>query len=180
MGKPEVQEEVHEEKAPEGPPLEVVPEGWMVRDIGDQTCEDLRLALRRHRGVLWSGALGLLEEEKYQKGTRTFLFHCGYRISGGGDEDDDDLVAADEEEAAEEDEEEEGVDEERAAKEEKEPEVEWETSLVIGKDSARMLPTLYDTPAPFAFESKSGETLLQILRGKALPGLLACAEKDRT
>jgi len=70
--------------------------------------------------------------------------------------------------------------EQDAEKEEKEKEVEWETSIVIGSDSARMLPTLYNIPAPFAFESKSGETLLEILRGKSLPGLLACAEKERT
>merc|ERR1712224_1006931 len=114
------------------------------------------------------------------KGTRTFLSHCGYRISGGGDEDGEEAQAVDEEAAEEEEEDEEGEEGEKAVKEEKEPEVEFETSLVIGRDSARMLPSLYDTPAPFTFESKSGETLLQIIRGKSLPGLLACAEKDRT
>jgi hypothetical protein len=154
-------------------PLEVVPDDWTVRDIGDQSCEGLRIALRRSRGVLWNGALGMLEDERFQKGTRTFLAHCGYRISGG-DEDDDEVGAVDDEEA-EEDEDDEGDGDDE--KEEKEPEVEFETSLVIGKDSAKMLPTLYDTPAPFAFESKSGETLLEMLRGRPLPGLLACAEK---
>merc|ERR1712031_73031 len=142
------------------------PEGWSVRDIGDQTCEDLRLALRQHRGVMWNGALGMLEEERFQKGTRTFLAHCGYRISPP-DEDEDEVGSVDDEEA-EEDEEDEGAAEEKAAAEGVVPEAEWETSLVIGKDSTRMLTVLYDTPAPFAFESKSGETLLQILRGKAL------------
>jgi len=171
-------EPVEEEKIPEGPPLEVVPEGWAVRDIGDETCESLRLCLRRSRGVLWNGALGYLEEERFQKGTRTFLSHCGYRISGGGEDDDDEVGAVDDEVGEDEEEEEEG-DDAKAAKEATEPEVEWETSLVIGRDSARMLPTLYDTPAPFTFESKSGETLLQILRGKPLPGLLACAEKNK-
>jgi 3-phosphoglycerate kinase len=177
---PAPEPEVQEESVPEGPPLEVVPEGWSVRDIGDKTCEDLRLSLRRHRGVLWNGALGLLEEERFQKGTRTFLAHCGYRISGGGDDEEDEVVAVDEDAKGEDEDEDEGDDEEKEAKEEEEPEAEWETSLVIGRDSARMLPTLYDIPAPFAFESKSGETLLQIIRGKSLPGLLACAEKDRT
>lgn len=175
---PPPEPEAPEEKAPDVPPLEVVPEGWAVRDIGEQTCESLRLALRRHRGVLWNGALGLLEEERFQKGTRTFLLHCGHRIAGG-DEDEDDAAAVDDEEQEDEEDDERG-DEEKAAKEVQEPEVEWETSLVLGRDSARMLPSLYDTPAPFTFESKSGETLLQILRGKPLPGLLACAEKDRT
>merc|ERR1711904_661746 len=114
---PAPEPEVLEESVPEGPPLDVVPEGWSVRDIGDKTCEDLRLALRRHRGVLWSGALGLLEEERFQRGTRTFLSHCGYRISGGGDEDEDDLAAVDDEEAVEEEGgEDEEEDEEKAAK----------------------------------------------------------------
>jgi hypothetical protein len=175
---PAPEPEVQEEKTPEGPPLDVLSPEWSVRDIGEKTCEDLRIALRRSRGVLWNGALGMLEDERFQKGTRQFLAHCGYRISGP-DEDEDEAGAVDEEEAADEEEEEEG-DERAKAEKEKEPEVEWETSLVIGRDSARMLPTLYDTPAPFAFESKSGETLLQILRGKSLPGLLACADKDRS
>merc|ERR1711924_376597 len=112
-----------EEKVPEGPPLEVVPEGWAVRDIGDETCESLRLSLRRSRGVLWNGALGLVEEERWQKGTRTFLSHCGYRISGGGDDDEDEAQAVDEEAVEDEEEDEEG-DDEKAAKEDKEPEVE--------------------------------------------------------
>merc|ERR1711865_1180222 len=30
---------VLEEKPPEGPPLDVIPEGWLVRDIDEQTCE---------------------------------------------------------------------------------------------------------------------------------------------
>lgn len=156
-------------------PLEVVPDDWAVRDIGDQACEGLRIALRRSRGVLWNGALGMLEDERFQKGTRTFLAHCGYRISGG--DDDDEVGAVDEDDANEDEEDDEDGDNEDENKEEKEAEVELETSLVIGNDSARMLPTLYDTPAPFAFESKSGETLLEMLRGKSLPGLLACSEK---
>jgi hypothetical protein len=119
-----------------------------------------------------------VEEERFQKGTRTFLSHCGFRISGGGEDDDDDAGPVDEEPVDDEEEDEE-VDEHKAQQEDKEPDVEFETSLVIGRDSARMLPTLYDTPAPFNFESKSGETLLQILRGKPLPGLLACAEKNK-
>ena len=47
---------------PEGPaepefPLDVVPEGWTVRDIGEGTCDHLQKMLRRNRGVLWNGAL---------------------------------------------------------------------------------------------------------------------------
>lgn len=121
----------------------------------------------------------MVEDERFQRGTRTFLAHCGQRISGGDEEDDDDLGAVDDEEEPDEDEVE-GDQGEGGEKEAEEKEAEWETSIVIGKDSARMLPMLYDTPTPFAFESKSGETLLEILRGKPLPGLLACAEKDRT
>merc|ERR1711966_262629 len=108
---PPPEPEVQEDNEPELPPLEVVPEGWSVRDIGDRCCESLRLALRRHRGVLWNGALGQLEEERFQKGTRTFLAHCGYRISGGGDEDEEEAVAVDDE-VVEEEEEEDEVDEE--------------------------------------------------------------------
>merc|ERR1712232_1501730 len=97
-------------------PLEVVPDDWAVRDIGEQTCEGLRIALRRSRGVLWNGALGMLEEERFQQGTRTFLAHCGYRISGG-DEDEDEIGPADDEEAEEdEDDEGDGDDDEKEEK----------------------------------------------------------------
>jgi 3-phosphoglycerate kinase len=161
-------------------PLEVVPDDWAVRDIGEQACEGLRIALRRSRGVLWNGALGMVEDaegnpvERFEKGTRTFLAHCGHRISGG--DEDEDEGAADEEENEDDEDEGDGGDE---TKKEEEKEVEFETSLVIGHDTARMLPKLYDNSAanPFVFESKSGETLLEMLRGKPLPGLLACAEK---
>merc|ERR1712060_892127 len=107
------------------------------------------------------------EDERFQKGTRSFLAHCGYRISGGDDEDDD-MEAVDEEEAEDDEDDERDGEGDQAEKE-----VEWETSVVIGHDSARMLPTLYNILAPFTFEAKSGETLLEILRGKPLPGLLA-------
>jgi 3-phosphoglycerate kinase len=178
VAKPQTPPGEEEPGVQETSPLEVVPEGWVTRDIGEQACEGLRIALRRSRGVLWNGALGMLEDERFQKGTRTFLAHCGYRISGGEDEDED-MEAVDEEEA-EEDEDDEREGEGDGEGDPVEKEVEWETSVVIGHDSARMLPSLYNVPAPFAFESRSGETLLAMIRGKSLPGLLACAEKERT
>jgi len=110
---PEFEEE--KEKEPDTPPMEVLPEGWYVRDVGDLSVELLGKQLRRSRGVLWNGALGMIEDERWQKGTRSFLSLCGGRIGGGEDEEDEEAV----EEAAEEEEEEgdeEGEDEEARRK----------------------------------------------------------------
>jgi len=157
-----------EEAAASGTP-EVVPEGWIVRDLGEQALEGLSRALRRARGVLWNGALGAWEEERWQKGTRAFLATVENRLNPPEEEED--------EEEDEEDEDEDAAGEADASKEKIEPDVEFEVAIVIGRDSTRMLPSLMESPSLMSFVSQSGEALLQLLRGRALPGLLACSEK---
>merc|ERR1711920_1021835 len=105
-------------------------------------------ALRRSRGVLWNGVLGVWEEERWQRGTRSFIAAIEQRFEAGGEEED-----------------------------EEEQEADWEIAVVIGRDSKRVLPSLMDDPSRINFVSQSGDGLLQLLRGGSLPGLLACAKK---
>merc|ERR1712217_967115 len=123
-----------------------VPKGFIVRDIGEGTVEAYCKALKRCRGVLWNGVLGVWEDEKWQEGTRRFLTAVEQRFDAGGDEDD-----------------------EGAGKEEQEPEVDWEIAVIVGRDSKRLLPSLMEDPSRVNFVSQSGDGLLQLLRGGSLP-----------
>jgi len=165
--------------APADPAAEAfkaVPANWVVRDIGAGTVEQLKSALRRSRGAVWNGALGVWEEEQWQKGTRAFMAAFEARAVPDDDDEDDDAAVGDEDDE-EEDEEEEGGSKKGSV--EKEPEADFEVSVVIGKDSTARLGDLIGAPSSLTFVSQSGEGLLQILRGAPLPGLLACEEKGQ-
>jgi len=164
---------------PEGSPRTGVPEGWSVRDIGEQSVEGFRIALLHSRGVVWNGSLGMWEDERWQRGTRTFLAAVERRLAGGGDEDEEDDVG--DVDADEQDEDEEGdedLDTREKSREELDTEVDFEVAVVLGRDSTRMLPSLMENPSLVSFTSQSGDALVQLLRGHPLPGLLACAEKS--
>jgi len=157
-----------------------VPEGWSVRDIGEQSVESFRIALLHSRGVLWNGSLGVWEDERWHRGTRTFLAAVERRLAGGGDEDEEDDVGdvdADEQDE-DEDERDEDIDTKEKSREELDTEVDFEVAVVLGRDSTRMLPSLMENPSLVSFTSQSGDALVQLLRGHPLPGLLACAEKS--
>lgn len=147
-----------------------VPDGWQVQDIGDASIESALALLKRCRGILWNGALGVWEgDDRWQQGTRRLLAAVESRLLGGEEEEEE----ADEEEEGEEGED--GADKPERVK--PEPDAEFEVALVIGRDSAQLLPTLMETPSLVQFVSQSGDALLQMLRGEELPGLLVCAER---
>jgi hypothetical protein len=155
----------------EGMIIDGVPDGWQVQDIGDASIESLLGLLKRCRGILWNGALGVWEgDERWQHGTRRLIAAVESRLLGGDEE---------EEEPEEDDEGDEGDDdaEKKVAREKPEPDAEFEVALVIGTDSPQLLPNLMETPSLVQFVSQSGEALLQMLRGEELPGLLVCAER---
>lgn len=155
----------------EGVIIDGVPDGWQVQDIGDASIESLLDLLKRCRGILWNGALGVWEgDERWQHGTRRLLAAVESRLLGGDEE---------EEENEEDEEGDEGDDdvEKKVAREKPEPDAEFEVALVIGTDSPQLLPSLMETPSLVQFVSQSGEALLQMLRGEELPGLLVCAER---
>jgi len=142
-----------------------VPKGFVVKDIGEGTMEAYSRALKRCRGVLWNGVLGVWEDEKWQEGTRRFLTAVEQRFDAGGDDEEEEEDEGDED------------DDERAGREEQDLEVDWGIAVIVGKDSKRLLPSLMEDPSRVNFVSQSGDGLLQLLRGGSLPGLLACAKK---
>merc|ERR1712137_631656 len=133
-----------------------VPTGFIVKDIGEGTVEAYNRALKRCRGVLWNGVLGVWEDEKWQAGTRKFLTAVEQRFDAGGDDEEEEEDEGDED------------DDERERKEE-DLEVDWEIAVVVGKDSKRLLPALMEDPSRVNFVSQSGDGLLQLLRGGSLP-----------
>jgi len=147
-----------------------VPANCMVGDHGEATREAIVKTLGRCRGVLWNGALGQIDvAEKWQIGTRNFLSTVESRMTG-----------PDEDEEEEEEEEEEGEDEEggeKKVKEEKEEDADFEVSIVIGKDSSKAIGSMMDNAGTLSYVSQYGEAVVQMIRGKKLPGLVALAEK---
>jgi len=158
-------------------PLKAVPEGFAVRDIGVGSVEHLKSVLRRSRGAVWNGVLGVWDEEQWQKGTRGFMAAFEARVNPPDEEDEEEEEAEEDEEEEEDEEDEEG----RAGSKKPvpEPEADFEVSVVIGKDSTARLAELMLAPASVTFASQSGDGLLRLLRGTPLPGLLACEEKGQ-
>lgn len=111
--------------------------------------------------------MGVVEDERWQQGTRAFIASVEKRLTGDDDE----------EEEEDEDEDEDEDDNGGKPQEEPDPDIDFEVALAIGSDSAKLLPSLMRDPSVFTFVSQSGEGLLQLLRGEPLPGLIACSEK---
>lgn len=154
-----------------------IPETWAVRDVGQATIECMRLRLRRCHGALFNGSLGCWEDELWQRGTKDFLKLVEDRMNGVGEDDEDD----EDEEDEEEDEEEEDEGEEKPKREPKPPKerrVDFDLSVVVGRDSRRMVQTLMESPSSISFVSSAGDGLLQIFRGVPLPGILACLKTE--
>ena len=51
-------------------PVEKVPEGWYIMDIGDRTVEDFSQALQGSKTVIWNGPMGVFEFQPFSTGTR--------------------------------------------------------------------------------------------------------------
>ncbi len=52
-----------------------VPDGWMILDIGPQTCERFTNELQRANTVLWNGPLGVFEFPRFRTGTAHIAHH---------------------------------------------------------------------------------------------------------
>jgi len=51
-------------------PIDDVPPGWYVMDIGQRTIEVFTAKFRKSKTIIWNGPLGIFEFPKFQKGTR--------------------------------------------------------------------------------------------------------------
>ncbi len=70
-------------------PVEQVPAGWRILDIGPRTAEAFRRALQGARLVVWNGPMGVFEFPAFAEGTRAVaqaVAECGaFSVVGGGD-----------------------------------------------------------------------------------------------
>ncbi len=70
-------------------PVNQVPEGWRIMDIGPETCQRFRAPLRRSRTIFWNGPMGVFEFDRFARGTRVMAeILAGLpatTVVGGGD-----------------------------------------------------------------------------------------------
>ena len=52
-------------------PVDKVPDGWFIMDIGDSTAQRFSEALAQCKTVIWNGPMGVFEMPRFQQGTRT-------------------------------------------------------------------------------------------------------------
>lgn len=69
--------------------VDAVPTGTMIGDIGPETVKDVHAVLSSARTVLWNGPLGLFEEERFARSTRSIAHalagSSAVTIVGGGE-----------------------------------------------------------------------------------------------
>ena len=51
-------------------PVDEVPEGWYIMDIGDQTADEFESGLQECKTVIWNGPMGVFEYPPFAEGTR--------------------------------------------------------------------------------------------------------------
>ena len=70
-------------------PVDQVPEGWRIMDIGPETCQLFRTPLARARTIFWNGPMGVFEFDRFATGTREIAeIIAGVEaisVVGGGD-----------------------------------------------------------------------------------------------
>lgn len=70
-------------------PVDRVPEGWRIMDIGPETCQRFRAPLRRSKTIFWNGPVGVFEFDRFARGTRTIAEILAglpaVTVVGGGD-----------------------------------------------------------------------------------------------
>lgn len=70
-------------------PVDQVPEGWRIMDIGPETCEHFRAPLARARTIFWNGPMGVYEFDRFARGTRVIAEILAglpaITVVGGGD-----------------------------------------------------------------------------------------------
>lgn len=72
-------------------PVNEIPSGWMILDIGPATSMLFAEALKDAKTVIWNGPLGAFEMDAFSRGTMTMVSHVAnskaLTIVGGGDTD---------------------------------------------------------------------------------------------
>jgi phosphoglycerate kinase len=70
-------------------PVDQIPEGWRIMDIGPETCQLFRAPLRRSKTIFWNGPMGVFEFDRFARGTRVVAEILAglpaVTIVGGGD-----------------------------------------------------------------------------------------------
>jgi len=73
-------------------PSNMIPDGWMGLDIGNNACDQFANVIRKSKTILWNGPMGVFEMEKFQHGTRMIADAVAkstqqgaYSLVGGGD-----------------------------------------------------------------------------------------------
>jgi phosphoglycerate kinase len=70
-------------------PVDQIPEGWRIMDIGPETCQLFRTPLARSKTIFWNGPMGVFEFDRFATGTREIAeIIAGVEaisVVGGGD-----------------------------------------------------------------------------------------------
>lgn len=70
-------------------PVDQVPAGWRIMDIGPETCQRFRAPLRRSKTIFWNGPMGVFEFDRFTRGTRVMAEILAglpaVTVVGGGD-----------------------------------------------------------------------------------------------
>ncbi len=70
-------------------PIEAVPDGWMLLDIGPESIENFKRELKDCRTIIWNGPMGVFEFPSFAGGTRSIASFIAEldatTIVGGGD-----------------------------------------------------------------------------------------------
>jgi len=70
-------------------PVDQIPEGWRIMDIGPETCQRFRTPLARAKTIFWNGPMGVYEFDRFATGTRELAeIIAGMEaitVVGGGD-----------------------------------------------------------------------------------------------
>lgn len=63
--------------------IDVIPEGWMGLDIGNQSLRDCQKILEASKVILWNGPMGVFEMENFQHGTAEIALTIAAATKGG-------------------------------------------------------------------------------------------------
>ncbi|MFQ5857056.1 MAG: phosphoglycerate kinase [Anaerolineae bacterium] len=70
-------------------PVDQVPKGWRIMDIGSETCQHFRMPLARSKTIFWNGPMGVFEFDRFARGTRVIAEILAglpaVTVVGGGD-----------------------------------------------------------------------------------------------
>lgn len=164
----------------------------VVKDVGPATVVLMSEIMCRSHGVLWNGALGVWEDERCQQGTRGFMTWVEKRLTGNedssvGEEEEEEQDAGSDSDGADDDDRSEAVSQGTHGSSRRASSLstvsawvmlhaEFDLAVVLGRDSARKVPELVQTPSELTLVSEA-DGLLRLLRGDPMPALKTCLPK---